>query len=224
DDAFGYCFYLLAALAQATREPASADELAEIFPGLFGAQAAPRGGQIEAEYTAFDLVSDFSAAADRFVRRGRARTDFGEMAQFGAAGALSALCARHSTPLFGSPADTVREALRKHSTEKGFATFAHDFFSRFARRFLEYHLSRELSNHVGVNRRFAGAAEHNLFLRQLDDHCRITTGVIRQFAAQWFAKHLRRQDINSRTAQGFIAHAVDKIVDAVWHVENTNGH
>ena len=47
-----------------------------------------------------------------------------------------------------------RAALGGLSTVKQFAVLTRDFFARLSRRQLSYFLSRELSQHVGVNSRF----------------------------------------------------------------------
>lgn len=125
------------------------------------------------EYDVHDLVAGFTAAVDEQIRRQRLRTDIGEMAQQAAAESLVALCTPTSETLFGSSIGTVKDALRGLSTERGFANLTQDFFARFTRRYLLYHLSRELSNHVGPGRRFGSVDEHNDFLKGLDDHCHV---------------------------------------------------
>lgn len=220
DEGLAFSLYLMATLTRAATEDNFAEALARA--GL-PAPSAPKGTpdyvlQQQAQgshYTVFDLVSGFSAAVDRHLRDTRSRTDIGEMAQLAASESLSALCARSAVTLFGENKETVQESLRKLSKDKGFATLTHEFFARFSRRYLEYHLSRELSNHVGPNRRFSGVADHNAFLQQLDDHCRVTTGVVRQFAAEWYSLHKFQQDITLRKTKGFTAHAIDKLRDAL---------
>jgi hypothetical protein len=140
-----------------------------------------------------------------------------------AAESLTALCRSRADTLFGSTEASVQGALRALSTKKGFSTLTHDFFSRLTRRYLEYHLSRELSNHVGQDRRFASAREHNEFLRQLDAHCRVATGSVRKFAGDWYSKHNFQKDLTLRKTKGFTAHAVDKVRGALRYQEERDG-
>jgi hypothetical protein len=213
DEGLTYCLYLLTEITRAARQKNFGSALARAglpSPGQVvdsaGSQGAPR-----AEYTVFDLVSGFSIAVDRHLRRTRARTDIGEMAQMAAAESLTALCSARATTLFGSTEQSVQDSLRPLSTQKGFGTLAHDFFSRLARRYLEYHLSRELSNHVGGNRRFESVNEHNEFLARLDTYCRTSAGIVREFAGDWYSVHKFKDDITLEKTRGFAAHAVDKL-------------
>ena len=227
DEGLSYCLYLMAALASEARQPDFAAALSSVGlppPPAGTPDAAALSTEGQPPYTVFDLVSGFSEAVDRHLRNTRSRTDIGEMAQLAASESLSFLCGRSAETLWGTTQETVQQSLRQLSTEKGFSTLAHDFFARLSRRYLEYHLGRELSNHVGVNRRFAGPSEHNDFLQQLDDHCRVTTGVVRQFAGEWYSKHKWQQDITLRKTRGFAAHAMDKVRDAFRYREARDAH
>ncbi len=224
DEGLAYCLYLMATLTRAATQQDFAAALSSAgLPAPFAPQGTPdyavQPSEQASKYTVFDLVSGFSAEVDRHLRETRSRTDIGEMAQLAASESLSALCSRSAVTLFGTTKETVQESLRKLSTEKGFATLSHEFFARLSRRYLEYHLSRELSNHVGPNRRFAGVSDHNAFLQQLDDHCRVATGVVKQFAGEWYSLHKFQQDITLRKTKGFAAHAVDKVRDALRYQE-----
>jgi len=224
DEGLAYCLYLMATMARAGGEEDFAGALSKIgLPAPFAPVGTPdytvsTGGEAS-QYTVFDLVSGFNAAVDHHLRDTRSRTDIGELAQLAASESLSTLCSRSAITLFGTTKETVQESLRKLSTQKGFATLSHEFFARFSRRYLEYVLSRELSNHVGPNRRFAGVGEHNAFLQQLDDHCRVTTGVVKQFAGEWYSLHKFQDDITLRKTKGFAAHAVEKVQGAFKYQE-----
>lgn len=87
----------------------------------------------------------------------------------------------------GGAAD-VRLAVRELSTQRGFASLAHDFFARFTRRFLTYHLSRELSAHVGPGVRFPDVHAHGRFLSQLEYSSREAALVVRDYAGEWYSK------------------------------------
>lgn len=156
---------------------------------------------------------------DGHLRRTRGRTDLAELAQLAATESLSTLCASRSATLFGTSEATVQTLLRRLATRAGFATLAHDFYARFTRRYLEYHLSRELSNHVGPGRRFANVDAHNEFLNALDRHCRVATGIVKKFAGEWYAKHQFHDDITLEKAMGFSAHAIDKVRAALRYQE-----
>lgn len=229
DEGPAYCVFLMTQVVRAAREDdfiaalsSAGVPVPSAIAGL-AAETAPLAPGVT-EYTIYDLVSGFSAAVDKHLRTTRSRNDISELAQLAASESLTGLCRPKSATLFGSTEATVQQSLRALSTKDGFATLAHDFFARLTRRYLEYHLSRELSNHVGLGRRFANAAEHNEFLRQLDTHCRVATGPVRQFAGEWYSKHGFQQDLTLRKTRGFTAHAIDKVQGALRHQEERGGN
>ena len=222
DEGLTYCLYLMTQITQAAREGDFLGALSQaglpVPPGLHTGPPDAKTRTTSAgqtPYTVFDLVSAFSTAVDRHLRQTRGRTDIGELAQLAAAESLSSLCTPKAETLFGSTEQTVKDSLGRLSTQKGFSSLSHDFFSRLARRYLEYHLSRELSNHVGPTRRFASANDHNAFLRELDSFCRVSASAMRGFAGKWYKKHNFQEDLTLDKTRGFAAHAVDKLRDSL---------
>jgi hypothetical protein len=212
DAGLAYSLYLLTQITQAARKEDFLAALAALgIPGPKVSVAAPQTDLSASEYDIHDLVGSFTTAVDQQLRRDQSRTDIGEMAQQAAAESLVALCSPRSETLFGSSLETVKDSLRALSTERGFANLTQDFFARLTRRYLLYHLSRELSNHVGEGRRFRSVDEHNAFLRELDTHCRVCSMMVRRFAGEWYKKHNWQQGITPRKARGFAAHAIDKM-------------
>ena len=227
DEGLGDCLYLLAAVVRS----AQADDFGAALTGIGVADvsATPSVGwgdvtvapaaTNEEPYTSWELVCGFSEAIERRMGDVRCRTDLGEMAQLAAAESLNALCEDKAESLYGSSSLTVRSSLRGLSTELGFGRLAHEFFARLTSRYLQYHLSRELSNHVGSGRRFATVDDHNGFLTALDRHCRVTARHLRTYSAEWFGKLSFLDDWSPERARGFTAHAVDKLRDALRHQE-----
>ena len=229
DEGLSYCIYLMAQVTQAARKGDFISALADA--GVAAPRQFPKSPEAldsrappSLQYSVYDLVSGFTAAVDRHLRHTRSRNDISELAQLAASESLTVLCRPRAETLFGSTEESVQNSLRALSTKKGFATLAHDFFARLTRRYLEYHLSRELSNHVGQDRRFADAGEHNEFLKQLDTHCRVATGPMRQFAGDWYSKHNFHKDLTLRKTRGFAAYAVDKVRGALRYKEERDGN
>ena len=110
-----------------------------------------------------ELVGAFTDAVDTHMRRDGGRTDLGEMAQMAAAETLTAVLGQRTRSLFGTSPGDIRRELAALATTEQFGTLARGFFAELTRRYLTFFLSRELSNHVGGNRRFAnvsGATAH----------------------------------------------------------------
>jgi hypothetical protein len=224
DEGLAYAFYLLAQFTQAARQEDFLAALKNLgLPSPKANLDAPISDDSAVDYDIHDLVASYTSAVDRQLRRNQSRTDIAEIAQQSAAESLHALCGPKSTTLFGSSLETVKGSLRALSTKKGFATLTQDFFARLTRRYLLYHLSRELSNHVGQGRRFQSVDEHNNFLYQLDAHCRVCSRMVRRFGGEWYSKQNWEGGITPRKAQGFAAHAIEKMQFALQQKRADDG-
>lgn len=159
----------------------------------------------------FDIVSGFSEAVDRHLVGHGKRTDIGEMAQSAAVESLTSLIGPRSQSLFGTTTAEIQDAAYHFSTQNGFATLAHDFFSRFTQRYLTYHLGRELSNHVGGNGRFADPSESSDFVQKLGAHCREASEIVRTFAGGWYSKANFENGITPQKAKNFANYALTKL-------------
>jgi len=200
DEGLRHTVYLLTQITQAAR-------------GDFAAELEKAGVGLPAEPGVFDLVASFSDAVDNHLRRSASRTDLGEMAQMAASETLTALCSAETRTLWESTPEDLRKSLRDLSTHSGFARLAHDFFARLTRRFLTYHLSRELSNHVGPGRRFADISQHGEFLEHLDVTCRQAATIIREFAGGWYSKTNHEGGFTPPKVRDFAWAALKKIRD-----------
>jgi hypothetical protein len=159
--------------------------------------------------TLLEVVSSMSGAIDRHVARNGGRTDLGEMAQLSAVESLDAIAGRELSDLFGSSAQKTKAALAGLGTVKQFAVLSRDFFSRLTRRQLDYFLSRQLSQHVGLQSRFRTLREHRDFIKALDLHCRETSRIIKEFSGEWFSKTTYEGGITEAKA-GHFAHVAFK--------------
>lgn len=199
DEGMKHTFYLLSQVALASREE------------NFSAALKDAGINVGAEPSVLSLVGSFTSAIDDHLRQTRGRTDVGEMAQMAAAETLTALLRDRSKTLFGTTEADIKDAVRAHSSKTGFATLAHDFFSRFTQRYLAYHLSRELPNHVGEGKRFKSPAEHGQFIDRLKAHSRQAAVIVHEFAGGWYSKTNFEGGITPRKAQGFVHVALKKL-------------
>jgi hypothetical protein len=191
--------YLLAKLIQASREPDFTRGLDRI------------GISVGTSLDIFELTAGFSDAIDAFHRRLGGRTDIGEMADLAAVKALGSALGERTVNLFGASADEIQAAARSLSTPKGFGVLYHEFFSEFTGRFLTYHLSRELSKHVGENCRFADIEAHSDFVSQLHTHCSEAALAVRKYAGDWFTKHRNGDGITEVKAKHFTNYCLTKL-------------
>lgn len=199
DEGLRHAIWLLSHLTLAARE----QDFKAALNGL--------GLRVRQEPSVFSIVGAFSDAMDRHLRTTASRTDIGEMAQMAAAETLAQLCTRESQTLFGPTPESVQSAVRGFSTRNGFAALAHEFFSRLTNKYLTYHLSREISNHVGPNKRFRDPREHSQFLANLDTHCRQAALIVRDFAGGWHSKANYEDGISPIKARNFAWAAMKKL-------------
>jgi len=202
DEGLAHAVYLLAHITIAARDKTSfVDSLAAL------------GLDIAENANVYDLAGAFSDAMDSHLRNSRARTDFGEMAQLAAVESLSSLIGPRSQNLWESDEAPVQPAVRELSTKTGFATLSHDFFSRFMQRYLTYHLSRELSQHVGPNQRFRDPGEHSEFLERLAVHTRQAAVIVQDYAGGWYSKSKYETGISKASARNFATYSLIKLRD-----------
>ena len=201
DEGLSYSFWLLCQIPLAAKH---AD---------FGKALRALGLDVADSPSGFDVAAGFTAAVESHLRQIRGRTDIGEIGQLAATECLMATVSQGQKDLFSTEAENVQDTFGERSTQKSFGFFAQDFFARFANRFLAYHLSRELSNHVGEGRRFGNIAEHEQFKEALELHCRQTARIVREFAGTWHSKTNYESGITPSKAKHFVAHAMTKLSD-----------
>jgi hypothetical protein len=181
DEGLAHAFWLLTQIPQAARQSNFSERLWEL------------GLTVSSKPTLLEIDAAFTRAVDGHVRESSKRSDLGEMAQHAASETLASLAGRELPSLFGPTATDVQQALAKLATSDRFSIVARDFFSRLTSRSLGYFLSRELSKHVGPNKRFAAVSEHGDFNAALDLHCREASRIIKEFSGGWYGKTLQQE-------------------------------
>jgi hypothetical protein len=168
------------------------------------------GLNVSGRPTLLEIVAAFTRAVDHHVRESGKRSDLGEMAQHAASETLASLAGRELPSLFGPTATDVQQALAKLGTSDRFSIVARDFFSRLTNRSLGYFLSRELSKHVGPDKRFAAVSDHSDFNAALDLHCREASRIIKEFSGGWYGKSLQQERQITREEASKFAHIAFK--------------
>jgi hypothetical protein len=138
DPAFLHAFWLLTQIPLAARGPAFAEDLRRL------------GIEVPDQPSLMDVAAAFSSAVDRYARQRGGRTDLGEMAQLAAVESLTATVGPTLPSLFGPTPEEVQRAFGRFSGGDRFSALAREFYSRLTLRCLDYYLSRELNNHIGL--------------------------------------------------------------------------
>jgi hypothetical protein len=199
DPAVKHAVWLLTQIPTAARKDDFTSELRRL------------GLRVSDNPTLLQIAVAMTDAIDQYVRKTGGRTDLGEMAQLSAVESLTAIAGRELPDFFGETAEKTKAVLGGLGTVKQFAVLARDFFSRLSRRQLSYFLSRELSQHVGVNSRFQTMREHREFETALDVHCREASRIIKEFSGEWFSKHTYEGGIDEAKAGRFAHVAFRKL-------------
>ena len=193
DPAFSDAFWLLAALPMAARSPGWIENLR----GL--------GLEISDAPTLIELAGALTATLDREAAARGVRADLGEMARLSLVDCLTETLGPQLPGLFDpAPAD-LRRALGRCASGDRFAGLARGFFADLTRRTLDWHLSRELANHTGPERRFATDAQRRAFDEALATHCYETSRIVQEFLGGWYGKTAWRDGELSREAAGRFA-------------------
>ena len=160
-----------------------------------------------------DITTSFTKTVDSYLQENRARTDISEMAIMSATETISDIVGERTQNLFGTTTDDIQKAFKNLSTNKQFGLLSREFFTRFTQRYLAYFVSRELSNHVGGERRFKNIEEHSEFSKALKLHCHQTTEILERFAGGWYSKanYEGYGSISAQSAVGFIQYAFEKL-------------
>lgn len=199
DRGVAHVVFLLARTAVAARRSNFAAELARLDIVI------PAGPSL------FDLTAGFTSAVQSWhSAHPGVRTDLGEMAALAAAESITHCVGDRAAGLFQSGGE-VHSAVRDLSTLNGFAALGHDYYARFTRRFLLYHLGRELSQHVGGCGRFADSAAQAGFVADLDVHCREAAVIVREYVGRWYSKARFERGITERQAQNFSSYCLEKL-------------
>jgi hypothetical protein len=199
DRGVAHVIYLLAHTAVAARQKKFTSSLAALEI------------RVPASPSLFDLTVGFAAAVQTWhTAHPGVRTDLGEMAALAATESLAHCVGERATALFPS-GDEVQSAVRDLSTLNGFGALGHDYFARFMRRFLLYHLGRELSQHVGGCGRFADPLQHTQFVTDLEVHCREAAVIVREYVGKWYSKPDFERGITERQSANFSSYCLEKL-------------
>jgi hypothetical protein len=199
DAGIGWVTYLLAKLPFAAGD---ADYISRLHDLGLPVEDAP---------SVAGLIGAFSDAVDEHLWQAGGRTDYGEMAQLAAAETLASALNDRSKSLWGTSPTDVERGLATFQKEREFGSLSRDYFSRLTRRFLSFFLSRELSNHIGGDRRFANLSEHSQFNDALRLHCDEASRIVETYSRDWFSKHNWQESLTPASAQGFSGLALEKM-------------
>jgi hypothetical protein len=189
----------------------------------FFEELADLGISVSAQASLLDVVGAFDDALDRRLRQAGHRTDLAEMARFSAVDAMSNICRSETGNLFGPTAQDLRNSLKKYATPQQFGSVGQNFFGWFLYRFLDYHLSRELANHIGPGKQFTSTTACQEFKDGLALHCYQTARIVKEFSGCWPSATEFREGITAENVRTkFMPVALRKIKSELEQREGAN--
>ena len=211
DPALTHTIWLLTQLPLAARTPE------------FPAALRRLGLEIDTAPTFLGVIGAFAEAIDHEAVRAGGRTDLGELTQQAGAESLTVIAGRALPSLFSPTTEEVRRALARLTSRDGFGGLACEFFARLTHRYLDYYLSRELSNHVGPGRSLPTIADHANLKNAIDLHCREASRIVEAFAGTWYGKAQFEGGITPDKARRFGFVALRKIVSELKRRSDPGG-
>jgi hypothetical protein len=167
-------------------------------------------GDDESAICFISKVGEFSRKA---VRRKGGASLFGELADQSMREVLGKILFQKSETLFGQHRGDIQEAFRALASQKQFSRLSRMFFSSFLNRYIQFFVSKEISNHVGERKGFESIKDVKDFDDALQHYCFQSARIIEDFAGGWYSKRNWQGDISERDARGFVHVALKKIKD-----------
>lgn len=164
------------------------------------------------DFTVFDLSSCLKEKFDFELNSKRIKSDVSEIAQNSFTETLFKYLSGESKALFDTSSDILNKTLKKLSSGRQFRSLMHEFYSTFTRRYLNYYLSRELSDHVGPGLRFRNIDEHTEFNRALNQYINQAIRIADDFTPGWFGKAQYEKNLTHDSISRYAHIAFKKIL------------
>lgn len=159
-----------------------------------------------------DFIGELDKACDKSLTRSEHRSHLAEMARYSVIDCLHDSFSKKEDTLFGNDLESTRQQIRAYATTKGFSILGKKFWGCFLSRFLDYHLSREIVNHIGSDKPIKTISECNSFRDAFDRHCRETIEIVKDFTGCWpSVTEFRRGLTAENVKNNFLPVALKKI-------------
>ncbi len=164
----------------------------------------------DSQSSSFGLLSAIAQKLSDELSSVYPRSDAGKIAQDAFLDSLSKQIRTTTGGLFQETSSDARK-LTQPLRGNQFKALMHEFYSAFTSKYLSYHLSRELPNHVGGGQRFADMSQHAEFSRAFDLLCRQTVRISDEFTPGWVGKAAFERNISRASVKRYAHVAFKKI-------------
>jgi hypothetical protein len=164
------------------------------------------------DFTVFDLSSCLKEKFDFELSIKGIKSDVSEIAQNSFTETIFKYLSAESKSLFDTSSETIKTSLRRLASGTQFRGLMHEFYSTFTRRYLTYHLSRELPHHVGPNSRFQNIDEHIEFNKAFNQYINQAIRIADDFTPGWFGKAQYEKNLTHDSISRYAHVAFKKIL------------
>jgi len=171
------------------------------------------GINIDKSSTILDFICELDSAMDKSLRKENHRSHLAEMARYSIIDSLNDMANNQTKSLFKTGIEETQALLKKYTNPKLFGNLGKNFFGKFLFRFLDYHVSREIANHIDPGEGpYKSVSDINAFRKALQTHCNETIYVIKDFTGCWpaaaeFESGLTAENVRNK----FLPIAIKKI-------------
>jgi len=207
DPALAFSYWLL---TQITSRAKSKDYLEEI---------RKIGLDISKIENAFDFLGSITTFTRAQIKSRGATFPISEFSQLSLREVLTETIGQQSQTLFGTTQEDVILACRKYSTPNQFAKLARLYFAKVLNRVLQFFISKESPNRIGLERKFKDISDLSNFDLALEAYCFQSAKIVEEFAGGWYSKRNWQGEISEHDAKGFVAVAMEKLRAEIAHEE-----
>ncbi len=161
--------------------------------------------------SALSLISNISEYLSNEITELKERTIYSELSQQAFRETLTYIISSSSSSLFQTTYEETILKFKQFSTGRNFAIISRIFFSSILRRYLQFFISKESSNHISTSSQFESVYDLVDFNTDLNNYCYQTCKIIEDFAGGWFSKKSWEGKISQEDVEGFIYVAIKKI-------------
>ncbi len=195
-----YCVWLFSQLALSSKRKDFFEDISSL------------GINVDENTSAVEFLAKVSQLSGRKLADIRPHSAINNISSLALRETLTKVVGCQTNTLFGNNMENIQESLKKYSTQKQFSNLLHMFFSSFLERTLNFVLDKELSNHMGYEKRFSSITEIESFKGDISTFAGQTTRIIDTFSGGWYSNKIWKQgNISTKDASGFAFVALKKL-------------
>ena len=169
------------------------------------------GLDISSSKDAFDFLGRITTFTRRQIKLRGETFPISELAQLSLREVLTETIGQQSQTLFGTTQEDIILACRKYSTPNQFAKLARLYFAKVLNRALQFFISKESPNRIGLDRKFEDISDLSNFNLALEAYCYQSAKIVEKFAGGWYSKRNWQGEISENDAKGFVSVAIEKL-------------